>query len=217
MIDVRRDRAILLKRGDLILGFSADAQFAARCIERSFGGAQIVLRNGKLRFRKLQFFQRRRLAVEQYTLPRLNRLREIELRLSLVQRGDRRDEVVLRLQDFRAVDFHQRIARLDDVADLGQQFQHAPGKLRQYRRTQVVVECNLADGGFVRLEWRVLDGDDCELVHLVRLDPNALAAFDVERLAFGGLAILGRPVDFIGHLCFGVGHAREGRRGHHNG
>ena len=94
-----------------------------------------------------------------------------------------RDEIVLRLHHFRAVDLEQRIAALDLVADLGDQPGHAAGERRQHGGAGVLVVGDLADGELLDAKGIELHLHDAELMHLVVGDPDDVAFF---RCALGG-------------------------------
>src|SRR5262249_23952039 len=83
----------------------------------------------------------------------------------------------LRLHDLRTVDFKQRIAALDVVADLGKQAGHASGERRLHDRAGIVIERNLADCQLVLAERIDVDIDDVQLMHLVGGDLNHVGVF----------------------------------------
>ena len=150
---------------------------AARGFERHFSRAHVVLGADQLPLRLLIFLESRGLAFVQILEPLLDDAREIELRARLVHRSERRDEIVLRLHHFRAVDLEQRIAATDIVADLGDQPRHAAGERRQDGGAGVLVVGDLADGKLLDAKGVELHLHDAELMHLIVGDPNGVAHF----------------------------------------
>ena len=138
-------RAVLLELRDFRIGAAEDAQPDAGGFERGVGRAHVVLGGGELRLGLLQFLERGSLAFIEIASALLGDLRQIELRARLVSGGLRRDEFVLRRHLLRAVDFQQRIAALDLIADLGDQAGHPAGERRQHDRAGILIERDLAD------------------------------------------------------------------------
>src|SRR5262249_54576867 len=85
-----------------------------------------------------------------------------------------RDQLGLRLRDFRAVDLEQRIAALDVLPDLRQQAGDASRERRQYAGAGILVERDLPNGLLHRLEIAGLDRNELQLVHLFRADADTV-------------------------------------------
>ncbi len=82
------------------------------------------------------------------------------------------DEVVLRDQLFGAVDFQQRIALLDLIAELGDQTGNPAGERCQHDRGGIFIVSDLADRRSLRAKRNGLNLRDLQLMHLIRDDPD---------------------------------------------
>ena len=173
----------LLEFQDFRIGAAKDAQTDAGGFERRVGRAHVVLGGGELRLGLLQFLERGSLALIEIADALLDDLRQIELGARLVSGGLGGDEFVLRRHLLGAVDFQQRIAALDLVADLGDQPGDPAGERRQNDRAGIFVERDLTDRRSLIQKRMGLDLDDLELVHLVGDNTDIIGPL---RRAFGG-------------------------------
>src|ERR1700757_2557349 len=80
----------------------------------------------------------------------LGSLSHSELRAGALQIGERGDQVVLRLHELASMDDKKRSAGLDDVAEDGDDFDDPSGIMREYRRRQIVIDCNSPFGHLLR-------------------------------------------------------------------
>src|SRR5262249_10561141 len=73
-----------------------------------------------------------------------------------------------------AIDFEQRIAALDVVAELADYARDATGERRQHNGAGVLVKCDLTDRLFLQTKriWHNLH--DAQLMHLVGLHPDGI-------------------------------------------
>jgi hypothetical protein len=101
---------------------------------------------------------------------------ECKLRFYLSQTLHRRDQIGLRVNDLRTVDFEQRIAVLDVIVNLGDQSRDAAGEWGQHDRACVFIECNLADRRPLNAKEIKLHGHNVELARLLVGDADVVAA-----------------------------------------
>ena len=123
----------LLEFRNFRIGAAEDAQTDAGGLERRVGRSHVVLGGGELRLGLLQILERSGLALMEIADALLDDGRQVELGARLVSGGLGGDEIVLRRHLLGAVDFQQRIAALDLIADLGDQAGDPAGERRQSR------------------------------------------------------------------------------------
>ena len=142
---------------------------------------------GKLRLGLLQVLGRRSLAFMEVANALLGDNSQIVLRACLASGGLGGDEVVLRDQLLGAVDFQQRIALLDPIAELGNQAGHPAGERRQDDRGGILIISDLADRRSLRAKRKRLNLRDLQLMHLIGDDPDKVRKPDVSFIRAGRL------------------------------
>ena len=166
-----RDRIQLLRglgfeRGDFLVALAEDAQSVAHRGERDLVAANGVLRRDEIGLGLLPVFESAALRHIQVMRTLLVGLRLRELRACCLQIGKRSDQVVLHLHELARLDFKQRCAGLDMIAELGDQFDDPPRIGRKYRRGQIVVDCDAA--------FRHLFGTEADETNRLDLEPRQL-------------------------------------------
>ena len=144
-----RDRIEFLRRlgfegGDLLVALAEDAQPVAHRGERDLVAADGVLRGRPDRSGLLPILQRAALREIELVRAFLVGLRLRELRACGLQIGKRGDQVVLRLHELACLDLEQRRPGLDMIAELGDQLDDPSGMLGKDRRSQIVVDRDIA-------------------------------------------------------------------------
>jgi hypothetical protein len=99
-----------------------------------------------------------------------------ELRSAFLVTLGRRDEIGLRLHHFRAVDFEQRIAALDVVAEFANHASDSAGERRQHDGAGILVEGDLTDCRLLQTKRIRHHLHDAQLMHLVGGHPNGVSA-----------------------------------------
>src|SRR5262249_9761203 len=94
------------------------------------------------------------------------------LRSVFLKALERRDQISLRLHHFRAVNFEQRIAALNVVAEFADHACHTTREWCQHNGTGVLIECDLTDRLLLQTEWIRYGLHNVQLMHLVRRQPD---------------------------------------------
>ena len=94
----------------------------------------------------LPVFQGDGLALVEGTEPVLDCLRQPELRVGLIERGNRRNEIVVDLHRVGGFEDEQRLSARHPIAGLGKKLHHAPGVRRVDGRRLVLVDRDLPFG-----------------------------------------------------------------------
>ena len=106
----RSDGSSFLELGNLLVAAAENAQAIARGLQRRLGSARIILRVDQIRLRLLPVFQGDGLALVEGTEPVLDCLRQPELRVGLIERGNRRNEIVVDLHRVGGFEDEQRLS-----------------------------------------------------------------------------------------------------------
>ena len=174
--DRRRDRGHaaertgLLELQDFLIGAAENPQPDARGFERRVGRPQVIFGSRELRLGLLHILERGGLAFVQTANAILEDLRQIVLGARFAFCGLGRDEVVLLDELLGAVDFQQRIAPLDLIAEPGNQTGNPAGEGRQNDRAGILIVSDLTDRRGLRAERISPDLHDLQLMHLIRDD-----------------------------------------------